>query len=306
MLLFYVGFFISISLLTYAISGIFQSKENKVEQRIETYFDSEAAAIHAIAATEQEKSFYERLILPTWKNFKRQYNRRLRSEEMSELEKQLLQAGQPWGFGPVEFKLFRLLLMIVVPLVTVSLSLLIKLPILLVIAIGVASLTMSFALPNFFLKKTMEERGAKAVRELPDILDLLTISLEAGLGFDGAISQVVKRKKGVLSDEFKITLEEIRLGKTRREALNAMNDRILADELQTLIYSIVQAEKLGIGMVAVLRVQTEDMRERRRQKAEETAMKAPIKMLFPLVIFIFPSLFVVLLGPALIQFLGSF
>ncbi|OGX68566.1 MAG: hypothetical protein A2189_03195 [Paenibacillus sp. RIFOXYA1_FULL_44_5] len=101
-------------------------------------------------------------------------------------------------------------------------------------------------------------------------------------------------------------MEEIRLGKTRREALIGVRDRILLDELKVLISSILQAEKLGIGMVQVLRVQSVEVREQRKQRAEEEAMKAPIKMMFPLVLFIFPSIFIVLLGPAVIQFIHTF
>ncbi|WP_337019521.1 type II secretion system F family protein, partial [Oceanobacillus massiliensis] len=153
--------------------------------------------------------------------------------------------------------------------------------------------------------KKIQKRSQIAGKELPDILDLLTISLEAGLGFDAALSKVVSKKQGEVIKEFKIALEEMRLGQTRKEALNSINDRLSSSELKGLIYNIIQAEKLGVGMVSVLRVQTEEIREYRRQKAEETAMKAPIKMMFPLVLFIFPTLFIVLLGPAMIQLLGS-
>lgn len=145
-----------------------------------------------------------------------------------------------------------------------------------------------------------------ALREFPDILDLLTVSLEAGLGFDAAITKVVSKKEGVLANEFHRSLEEIRLGKTRREALSGIRDRLEVDSIKAFISSVLQAEKLGIGMVQVLRVQSNEVREQRRQRAEEAAMKAPIKMLFPLVLFIFPSLFIVLLGPAIIQIIATF
>lgn len=145
-----------------------------------------------------------------------------------------------------------------------------------------------------------------ALREFPDILDLLTVSLEAGLGFDAAVTKVVSKKEGVLASEFHRCLEEIRLGKTRREALSGIRERLEVDAVNSFISSILQAEKLGIGMVKVLRAQSQEVREQRKQRAEEAAMKAPIKMLFPLVLFIFPSLFIVLLGPAILQFIAAF
>ncbi|WP_408009384.1 type II secretion system F family protein [Pseudalkalibacillus sp. A8] len=168
------------------------------------------------------------------------------------------------------------------------------------------AMLVAIILPPYYLKSKMKARSQSALHELPDVLDLLTVSLEAGLGFDGALSKVVSKKEGVLSTEFHRCLEEIRLGKTRREALRGVRERLTVDEINILISSILQAEKLGIGMVNVLRVQSEEVREQRKQRAEQEAMKAPVKMLFPLVLFIFPSLFIVLLGPAIIQFIETF
>ena len=162
------------------------------------------------------------------------------------------------------------------------------------------------ALPHVYLKQKMNTRSHLALKELPDVLDLLTVSLEAGLGFDSAVSKVVSKKNGIISTEFHRCLEEIRLGKTRREALSAIRDRLDVDEVKSFINSILQAEKLGVGMVQVMRVQSSEVRDQRKQKAEETAMKAPIKMLFPLVLFIFPTIFIVLLGPAIIQLIETF
>lgn len=126
------------------------------------------------------------------------------------------------------------------------------------------------------------------------------------IGFDAALHQVVAKKDGILAQEFKTVLEEMRLGKTRKEALTGLSDRIVSVELRAFAASIIQAEKLGVGMVSVLRVQTEDLRLARKQKAEEKAMKAPIKMMFPLVLFIFPTLFIILLGPAVLQLMENF
>ena len=134
----------------------------------------------------------------------------------------------------------------------------------------------------------------------PDTLDLLTISVSAGLSFDGALAKVVEKLHGPLSDEFRRALAEIRVGKTRREALRDIVGRTEVPALSNFIGAIVQAEQLGVPIAKVLQVQSEQLRIERRQRAEEMAAKAPIKMLFPLVGCIFPSMFIVILGPAVI------
>ncbi|WP_245728955.1 type II secretion system F family protein [Thalassobacillus cyri] len=257
-------------------------------------------------AEEEELSFYKRVIGPEWKKLKRNYQKRIGREKASKLEIRLLQAGQPFGFTPVEFKIFQIILVIVFFLVGGVAGILTGTGLAASMLFASLGAGLALVISNHYLKLRAQKRSKSAVKELPDTLDLLTISLEGGLGFDAALSKVVTRKNGILSDEFKVCLEEIRLGKTRKEALSGINQRLTAEELKSLIYNIVQAEKLGIGMVSVLRVQTEDIREQRKQKAEEAAMKAPIKMMFPLVLFIFPTLFIILLGPAILQFLDAF
>ncbi|WP_087972499.1 type II secretion system F family protein [Oceanobacillus rekensis] len=301
----YVSFFLFICLLTYGLVGIVAERQGHIQKRVHAYFVTNTPS-YQIDAVEEELSFYHRVVKPFWVSFKRKYTKRLGKEEASKLEQKLLQAGQPFGFSPVEFKMAKIIFNVVLPLIGGGVGLLLSLNVKVILLIVLLCFGVSIIYPKLFLKNKIQKRSQVAGKELPDILDLLTISLEAGLGFDAALSQVVNKKKGEVIKEFKIALEEMRLGQTRKEALNSINDRLASDELRSLIYNIVQAEKLGIGMVSVLRVQTEEIREYRRQKAEETAMKAPIKMMFPLVLFIFPTLFIILLGPAMIQLIGSF
>jgi tight adherence protein C len=134
--------------------------------------------------------------------------------------------------------------------------------------------------------------------ELPDALDLLTISVEAGLGFDAAVAKVVEKWNNELSRAFGRANQEIRVGKLRRQALRDMAERAEVPDLSTFIAAIIQADQLGVSISKVLHIQSEQMRVKRRQRAEAEAAKAPIKMLFPLVFLIFPSLFIVLMGPA--------
>ena len=156
-------------------------------------------------------------------------------------------------------------------------------------------------MPDLFLKSNEKKRKELMVKSLPDVLDLISVSVEAGLGFDAALQKVVEKTSGPLTEEFEQTLNEINMGKPRREALRDMANRIQVDDISTFLGSIIQADQLGVSMTNVLRIQSRQVRENRRMKAEEAAQKAPIKILIPLVVFIFPTLLVVLLGPAILS-----
>ncbi|SFK04797.1 tight adherence protein C [Halobacillus dabanensis] len=305
MLLLYISFFLFISLLVYSLLTFRTVKAAHRTKRIKAYFTSSYQVSDPIQG-EEEPSFSYRVLAPLWKNMKRKYQRKWNKEKVDQLEIKLLQAGQPFGLSPVEFKIFQRILLFILPFIGGAFSFFLNGSMSLTTLLVLTGTVVAFILPKYYLKLKADNRSKLAVKELPDTLDLLTISLEGGLGFDSALSKVVSKKRGVLSKEFNRCLEEIRLGKTRKEALNAIIDRLSSEELKSLIYNIVQAEKLGVGMVKVLRVQTEEIREKRRQIAEEAAMKAPIKMMFPLVLFIFPTLFIILLGPAVLQFIDAF
>ena len=164
---------------------------------------------------------------------------------------------------------------------------------------------MGWLIPDFGLKAKSDRRQVQIQKSLPDTLDLLCVSVEAGLGFDAAVAKVVEKSTGPLAEEFGRLLQEIRMGKPRRAALKDMAHRSQVEDLSTFITAIIQADQLGVSIGNVLNIQSQEMRRKRRQRAEEAAMKAPIKMLFPLIFFIFPALFVVLLGPALIQIMEA-
>ena len=176
------------------------------------------------------------------------------------------------------------------------------------VLLALVGLGIGYIGPEFWLGRRVRGRQKKILVGIPDALDLLTISVRAGLGFDAALGKVVEKMKGPLVDEFRRALAEVRVGKARREALRDIIPRTEVQPLNNFIGAIIQAEQLGVSISKVLQVQSEQLRIERRQRAEEQAAQAPIKMLFPLVGCIFPSLFVVILGPALIlimQNLGS-
>ncbi len=162
-----------------------------------------------------------------------------------------------------------------------------------------------YILPEFWLSGRIKKRRKLILMQIPDALDLLTISVRAGLGFDAALGKVVEKMQGPLIDEFRRALAEVRVGKVRREALRDIIARTEVQPLTNFIGAIIQAEQLGVSISKVLQVQSEQLRIERRQRAEEMAAKAPIKMLFPLVGCIFPSLFIVILGPAIILIVAN-
>jgi tight adherence protein C len=152
-------------------------------------------------------------------------------------------------------------------------------------------------LPETWLNGKVAKRRADIQSALPDVLDLLCISVEAGLGFDAAIQKVAEKFKGPIGEEFQEYIKEVKLGRSRVEALRGLSRRTDLDDLRSFVASLVQAEQLGISLANILRLQSEQMRYRRRQRAQEQAMKVPIKMLFPLAFFILPTIFIVLFAP---------
>lgn len=162
-----------------------------------------------------------------------------------------------------------------------------------------------YIFPSFWLRSRISSRRKEITKALPDCLDLLVISVEAGLGFDGAMQKVAEKWDNHLTREFGRALSEMRVGATRRDALRGITERTDAPDVSAFISAIIQADQLGVSVGRVLHLQADQMRVKRRQRAEEQAHKAPIKMLFPMILLIFPSMYIVILGPAIPQILKS-
>jgi tight adherence protein C len=173
-----------------------------------------------------------------------------------------------------------------------------------VMLIGGATVA-GFYLPHIMLTTKITRRQKEIRNAMPDALDLLTICVEAGLGFDAAMSKVAEKWETELSVAFARVIREIQLGKVRREALKDMSDRLGIPELTSFVAAIIQSEQLGVSLAKVLRIQSDQMRLKRRQRAEEEAHKAPIKMIIPLALLVFPSIMIIILTPAVIQIMGS-
>lgn len=170
---------------------------------------------------------------------------------------------------------------------------------------GALGAGVGYLAPDLWLRRRIRARQHQILLQIPDALDLLTISVRAGLGFDAALQKVVEKMEGALPDEFRRALAEVRVGRARRDALRDIVTRTEVPALSNFIGAVIQAEQLGVAIAKVLQIQSEQLRIERRQRAEELAAQAPIKMLFPLVGCIFPSMFIVILGPAMIRILAT-
>ena len=253
---------------------------------------------------ELQQPFIERTLRPLAARLSGRMSRMASSSFSERTEKRLALAGGPGDMRVADWMAVKTIGAVIGGVVFFLLFVLVgfgglEFPINLLMVL--AGLYLGYALPEFWLGGKVRARQKAILIMIPDTLDLLTISVRAGLGFDAALGKVVEKLKGPLSDEFRRAMAEIRVGKARRDSLRDIVPRTEVGPLTNFIGAIIQAEQLGVSISKVLQVQSEQLRIERRQRAEAMAAKAPIKMLFPLVGCIFPSLFIVILGPALIQ-----
>ncbi len=254
---------------------------------------------------ELSQPFSDRVVKPMLRGMSNLVSRLAPNRNVAATRRKLEMAGRPYGWGPTEFVGLRGVagvLGLVLPFVLMTLTgapLMNRL--LLPIVLGV----LGYMLPVLWLNGKIRKRQDSVLKALPDALDLLTISVEAGLGFDAALQKVTEKWDNELSRAFQRVIHEIRIGKLRREALRDMADNMDVADVTSFVAAIIQADQLGVSIAKILRIQSEQMRIKRRQRAEELAHKAPIKMLIPMVFLIFPSIYVVLLGPSVLILLHS-
>jgi tight adherence protein C len=255
---------------------------------------------------EMSQSFGSRVLKPAFKRWAIMLGSRTPAKTLEAHRLKIMQAGNPSGIGPVEFQGLRFLLAIGLG---VGSFFLLSIPGQLSGAVMLVPLALGgfgFVLPSTWLSRKIKSRKKQITKSLPDAIDLLSISVESGLGFDPALMRVAEKWDNALTREFARVLSEMRIGKPKREALKEMSDRVDEDGLTTFVGSIIQADQLGVPITQVLRIQSEAMRVRRRQRAQELAQKAPIKMLIPIAFLIFPALFVVILGPTVPKLVEAF
>lgn len=250
---------------------------------------------------EMQVPFAERLVLPFLRRLAGFAMRFTPGGATQSVEEKLETAGRPWNMGYREFMGLRVLSVLIATLAglaavnMLSLSPMLRLVTLLVLIMCGA------ALPDYVLESTIRKRQSSIRKVLADTLDLMTVCVEAGLGLDGAMQKVIEKLRSPFSDEMRRSLQEMHLGKRRAEALKDMAKRTRIPEVSSFVAAICQADQLGVSISRVIRVQCDTLRRVRSQRAREAAAKLPVKLLIPLVFFIFPVIFVVVIGPGAIE-----
>ncbi len=254
---------------------------------------------------ELSRPFSERVIKPILLGVAGFVTRFAPAQAVESTRHNLELAGRPYSWGPTEFFGFRALASVMLAVLTFLLMSVAGQPFARRIIGTLIGLALGYLLPALWLRSKIRRRQDQVVKALPDALDLLTICVEAGLGFDAAMAKVAEKWDNELSMSFNRVIQEIGLGKLRREALREMDHNLEVSDVTTFVAAVIQADQLGVSMAKVMRIQSEQMRIRRRQRAEEKAHQAPVKMLFPMVFLIFPAIYVVLLGPAILVIMRS-
>lgn len=297
-IIFLLVFATFVTVLIIADSSIFKARK-EVLQRMELIKQSEAIIEDA---AEFEKSLLERLIQPVYLSTIKAIGQVAPKEIKQQYENLIMHAGGPTNVTPASIIAMQILLAIFLGILVFLFSngginnkMLF---IVIVMAIG-------FILPSRMIKIQADKRKATITKNLPDFLDMLYISVEAGLSFDLALMRTAEKLKGPLSEEINKTLEEISRGRNREDGLKKLIQRTGVDDISTLVRAIIQTEQLGSDIGTTLSILSNTMRQKRRQRAEEAARKLPVLMMLPLVFFIFPSLIVVVLGPAVLRIMST-
>jgi len=269
--------------------------KDAVQQRLEQL----VVKPRTLEEAELEQPFFERAVRPLVVRLSRVSQRGGGLGMVERAEARLHRAGYPGGLRGADWMGVKVLASILFAIgFTVIFLALMGFPV--GIFFGLGGFAVGFLAPEFWLGRKIRKRQLDMLLQLPDALDLLTISVEAGLGFDAALAKVVEKMEGPLVNEFRQALAEIRMGRLRRDALRDVASRADVQPVTNFIGAIVQAEQLGVPIAKVLQIQSQQLRIERRQRAEEAAAKAPVKMLFPMVGCIFPTIFIVILGPAIV------
>jgi tight adherence protein C len=289
------------------VAGVKKSKnltEDPLAERLAEY--SQRGESVSLEQIELAQPFSERVIMPFMRRLGEVSTRFTPQNVLEQTRKKLELAGNPGRMDASTFMILHFVaaaflggLIFVISLFSHTFTLPIKILLIAVFTV------LGYFLPDLLLKSRIDSRQKSVRRAMPDALDLLTICVEAGLGFDAAMSKVHEKWDNELAMAFGRVIREIQLGKLRRDALRDMAERLGIAEMTSFVAAVVQSEMLGVSMAKVLRIQSDQMRVRRRQYAEEQAHKAPIKMIFPMGLLIFPALMIVLLTPAALRLMGS-
>jgi tight adherence protein C len=288
----------AVLLITYGIAA--RPSEDAVQARLSQL----VVQPKSLEEVELQQPFSERVMRPMIQRFAR-VGRRQDGGMIARTDAKLEKAGYPGGLRGADWIGVKFLSLIAFAILGFVLGLVLTGAPVVAFLFAVGGAGLGFLAPEFWLGRRIRGRSMAMTLQLPDALDLLTISVEAGLGFDAALAKVVEKMYGPLVDEFRQALAEVRMGRARRDALRDVANRADSQPVSNFIGAIVQAEQLGVPIAKVLQIQSNQLRIERRQRAEEAAAKAPVKMLFPMVGCIFPTIFIVILGPAIVTVMGG-
>jgi tight adherence protein C len=287
--------FVIFATVAFLVLGLARPRSSLTEMRMETLRQQVAAG----DVSELVLPFSYRILRPTIHGFGRGLAKMLPVNFLAGIQQSLTMAGS--SMTPTTF----------VTIWAICITSFAGLALVFLVALGGMSVqgflglmvmgTLGFSLPLFWLRTGVRSRQRLIIKSLPDAMDLITTCVEAGLGLDAALAKVSEQMKGPLAREISQTLREVTMGRLRREALGDLGQRTGVPELISFVNAVIQAEQLGVSIAQVLKVQSDQMRTHRRQRAEQMAHEAPIKMMFPLVICIFPAFMLVILGPAVIR-----
>jgi tight adherence protein C len=265
-----------------------------VQQRLSVYGGEKQLTLEEV---ELQRPFSERFLRPAIERLGSIMSRSTPQKARQNLMNRLDLAGRPGNLTPEDFAAVRIVAAAVTAAIGVGIGLLLGNVVYLAISVAAGAI-LGFYLPVLWLKQKVDARRSEIQKGLPDAMDLLVIAVDAGLGFDAALARVTDKYKNALSDEFAKVLREVSLGRPRLEAMDEMGRSSGVDDLHNFIQAIIQSEQFGTGIGKILRIQADEMRRKRRQRAQEKAAQATLKMLLPMVGCIFPTLWIVLLGPA--------
>jgi tight adherence protein C len=269
-----------------------------VQQRLQVYGGGEARPL-TMEELELQRPFSERFLRPAIVRLGTIMSRSTPQKARQDLQNRLDLAGRPGNLTPADFAAVRFVSAAVFAAIGLGLGFLLQSTAYLVIAIAVGAI-LGYYLPTLWLKQKVDARRTEIQKGLPDAMDLLVIAVDAGLGFDAALARVTDKYRNALSDEFAKVLREVNLGRPRLEAMDEMGRSSGVEDLHNFIQAVIQSEQFGTGIGKILRIQADEMRRKRRQRAQEKAAQATLKMLLPMVGCIFPTLWIVLLGPAVL------
>lgn len=288
---------IALGLFTVLAGFLLERRSSGLQARLERYAQPNAS----LEEMELRVPISERLIFPALRRMVDRLLRMTPSAQVSQTRVNLVKAGMLSSTNVTQFEMRRIITAFVLGGGFAFVAGMLHVSTASTYALALPLVALGYMLPSLWLGDRIRRRQVAIQRALPDALDLLTVCVEAGLGFDASLARVIQKWHNPLSEELERLLADLRMGRVRREALKDMAERTDVADVHAFVGSLIQADLLGVGLVKVMRVQSDQMRQRRRLRAEEQAQKAPVKMLFPLIFLIFPAVYIVILGPAAIS-----